>query len=188
MTAFELGTGSGGYLLYFGRIHPEKGTAEAIQLAEAAGLPLILAGIIQDQEYFDRYVAPRIDGSTVTYLGSVEADRRGALLGEAIALLHLINFDEPFGFSVIEAMACGTPVIATARGSMPEIIRHGESGFLVATPEQALAAVRASIGLDRSAVRRSVESRFDVDRMVDAYLEVYRQIVTLHRARPVMPA
>jgi glycosyltransferase involved in cell wall biosynthesis len=102
--------------------------------------------------------------------------------------LHLINFDEPFGFSVVEAMACGTPVIATARGSMPEIIRHGESGFLVATPEKALAAVRASIGLDRSAVRRSVESRFDVDRMVDAYLEVYRQIVTLHRARPVMPA
>ena len=188
MTAFELGTGSGGYLLYFGRIHPEKGTAEAIQLAEAAGLPLILAGIIQDQEYFDRYVAPRIDGSTVIYLGSVGADRRGALLGEAIALLHLINFDEPFGFSVIEAMACGTPVIATARGSMPEIIRHGESGFLVATPEKALAAVRASIGLDRSAVRRSVEPRFDVDRMVDAYLEVYRQIVTLHRARPVMPA
>ncbi len=137
MTGFELGPGAGGYLLYFGRIHPDKGTVEAIDVAEQAGIPLILAGIVQDQEYFDRHVAPRIDGSTVTYVGPVWADGRSELLGGALALLHLINFDEPFGFSVIEAMACGTPVIATERGSMPEIVEHGENGFLVTTPEEA---------------------------------------------------
>ena len=178
MTGFELGTGAGGYLLYFGRIHPDKGTVEAIEVAEQAGIPLILAGIVQDQEYFDRLVAPRIDGSSVTYVGPVWADGRSELLGGALALLHLINFDEPFGFSVIEAMACGTPVIATARGSMPEIVEHGTNGFLVTTPEEAPAAVTASRDLDRSAVRGSVEQRFGIDRMVDEYLDVYRRIVT----------
>ena len=189
MEAFEQGTGDGGYLVYFGRIHPDKGTVEAIEVAGEARIPLILAGIVQDQEYFDRLVAPRIDGSTVTYAGPVWADRRSELLGGARALLHLVNFDEPFGFSVVEAMACGTPVIASARGSMPEIVVPGENGFLVATPEEALAAVTASRDLDRSTVRRSVEQRFGVDRMVDAYLEVYQRVVELHRAkRGVMPA
>ena len=179
MTGFELGTGAGGYLLYFGRIHPDKGTVEAIDVAEQAGIPLILAGIVQDQEYFDRLVAPRIDGSSVTYVGPVWADGRSELLGGALALLHLINFDEPFGFSVIEAMACGTPVIATARGSMPEIVerrderlsRHdagrgaGRGGSLAAIWTEAPCG-------------RSVEQRFGIDRMVDEYLDVYRRIVT----------
>ncbi len=188
MKQFEQGAGGGGYLVYFGRIHPDKGTVEAIEVAEAAAIPLILAGIVQDQSYFDRFVAPRIDDSRVTYVGPVWAEGRSELLGNALALLHLINFDEPFGFSVIEAMACGTPVIATARGSMPEIIEDGTNGFLVTTPEQALAAVNASTGLDRDDVRGSVEQRFGVDRMVDAYLAVYREVLARHGARRrVMP-
>ena len=103
-------------------------------------------------------------------------DRRGDLLGGARALLHLVNFDEPFGFSVVEAMACGTPVVASARGSMPEIVRDGESGFLVGGLDEAVAAVGRVEGLDRAAVRASVERRFDVNRMVDDYLALYRRI------------
>jgi glycosyltransferase involved in cell wall biosynthesis len=173
MNAFELGEGAGGYLLFFGRIHPDKGTAEAIDVADRAGLPLVIAGIVQDSEYFERRVRPRIDGRRVDYLGAAGPDRRGALLGDAVALLHLVAFEEPFGFSVVEAMACGTPVIASARGSMPEIVRDGENGFLVACSEEAVAAVDACRTLDRGAVRASVERRFDVARMVDDYLRVY---------------
>ena len=177
MHTFALGRGDGGYLLYFGRIHPDKGTVRAIDVAERAGLPLVIAGIVQDEAYFERLVAPRIDGERVDYIGAVGPPERGELLGGAVALLHLIDFDEPFGFSVIEAMACGTPVIAHARGSMREIVRDGENGFLVASLAEAVTAVDASASLDRRVVRESVEHRFDVNRMVDDYLRLYRKIV-----------
>jgi len=178
---FELRRTPGEYLLFFGRIHADKGVAEAIDVAERAGMPLVIAGIIQDHGYFEQLVEPRLDGERVRYTGPVGPDRRGGLLGGARALLHLVNFDEPFGFSVVEAMACGTPVIARRRGSMAEIIRHGENGFLVDSAEEAVAAVPASGALDRTAVRASVEGRFDVERMVDDYLALYRRVVELHR-------
>ena len=183
MREFELVRSPGDYLLFFGRIHPEKGTAEAIDVAESADLPLMLAGIIQDQEYFEQFVEPRLDGKRIRYLGPVGPDRRGDLLGGARALLHLVNFEEPFGFSVVEAMACGTPVIAHPRGSMPEIVRDGVNGFLVDSLQQAVAAVHASTDLDRKATRASVEHRFASDRMVGDYLAVYHDVVALHRAR-----
>jgi glycosyltransferase involved in cell wall biosynthesis len=181
MGRFELRRAPGDYLLFFGRIHPDKGTVEAIDVAERAGIPLVIAGIVQDQGYFEQRVEPRLDGESVSYIGAVGPDRRGCLLGGARALLHLVNFDEPFGFSVVEAMACGTPVIATRRGSMPEIVSHGENGFLVDTQQDAVAAVHASGALDRAAVRASVERRFDVERMVDEYLALYQRVVELHR-------
>jgi glycosyltransferase involved in cell wall biosynthesis len=181
MGRFELRRAPGDYLLFFGRIHPDKGTVEAIDVAERAGIPLVIAGIVQDQGYFEQRVEPRLDGEAVSYVGAVGSDRRGCLLGGARALLHLVNFDEPFGFSVVEAMACGTPVIATRRGSMPEIVSHGENGFLVDTQQDAVAAVHASGALDRAAVRASVERRFDVERMVDEYLALYQRVVELHR-------
>lgn len=108
---------------------------------------------------------------------------RGDLRGGARALLHLIGFNEPFGFSVVEAMACGTPVITHSRGSMSEIVRDGENGFLVASVDEAVHAVRASAGIDRRAVRASVEHRFDSNRMVDDHLAVYRRVIELHKAR-----
>ena len=183
MAAFEVHLDPGDYLLFYGRIHPEKGTAEAIEVASLAGLPLIIAGIIQDQDYFDRLVSPHLDGDRVTYLGPVGPEIRGGLLGGARALLHLISFEEPFGFSVVEAMASGTPVIAYPRGSMPEIISHGEGGLLVETVKEAVAAVRACAAFDRALVRSSVETRFDANRMVDEYLAVYHQVVADHSRR-----
>jgi glycosyltransferase involved in cell wall biosynthesis len=180
MAAFDLRTTRGEYLLFFGRIHPDKGTVAAIDVAERAGLPLTIAGIVQDEAYFQRLVKPRLDGERIRYIGPVGPETRGELLGRARALLHLIEFEEPFGFSVVEAMACGTPVIANVRGSMPEIVRHDESGYLVHSIDEAVAAVHASGGMDRLGVRASVERRFDVERMVDEYLDVYQRVVA-HR-------
>lgn len=177
MSRFELQTEPDDYLLFFGRIHPDKGTAEAIEVADRVGMPLIIAGIVQDADYFDRQVKPHVDGTRVSYIGPVGPDVRSGLLGRARALLHLIDFDEPFGFSVVESMACGTPVIANRRGSMPEIVQEGANGFLVDSIATAMAAVRRVDAVDRKRVRESVEQRFDVARMVDEYLSVYRRIV-----------
>ncbi len=184
MDAFELGTG-GGPLVFLGRIHPDKGTAGAIDVAEESGIPLVIAGIIQDTDYFQRFVEPRIDGARVSYVGAVGPADRQRLLGGARAMLHLIDFEEPFGFSVVEAMACGTPVIAHPRGSMPEIISHGINGFLVETNDEVLTAVDESSDIDRAGVRDSVVGRFGVDRMVDDYIAVYERVIAGERpSRP----
>ena len=118
----------GGYLLFLGRIHPDKGTHLAIEVARAAGIPLVIAGIVQDRAYFDEYVAPLVDDHDVQYVGAVQPAERDALLGGALALLHLIAFAEPFGLSVVEALATGTPVIAFRLGSMPEIVTRARPG------------------------------------------------------------
>jgi glycosyltransferase involved in cell wall biosynthesis len=177
MDDFPLHPEGGEDLLFFGRIHPDKGAAEAIAAARASGHRLNLYGIVQDQGYFDRAVAPAIDGASVAYHGAAGGAARVRALGEARALLHLINFDEPFGLSVIEAMACGTPVIATNRGSMPELVEHGVNGFLVDDARGAVDAIARAGDLDRAAVRRSVVERFGIDRMADRYLALYRDIL-----------
>jgi glycosyltransferase involved in cell wall biosynthesis len=182
---FTLRKDSDGYLLFFGRIHPEKGTADAIEVAHRSGRRLVIAGIIQDQHYFDREVAPHIDGDRVRYLGPVGSDERSQVLGGADALLHLIHFDEPFGLSMIEAMACGVPVIAIGRGSVPEIVVNGESGFVVSDRDAAVAAVERIGAVNREAVRKHVEARFSVDRMTDAYLCVYQEVLRTHRSRTI---
>lgn len=179
--AFSLHPKPGGYLLFFGRIHADKGTVEAIDTAERCGIPLVIAGIVQDQQYFDRLVAPRIDGRRVSFVGPVEPPQRLELLGRADALLHLIGFDEPFGFSVVEAMACGTPVIAMRRGSMPELLDDGTTGFLVDGVGDAVAAVRRASALDRAAIRAQAVARFDKERMVDDYIDAYHAVVRERR-------
>ena len=167
-------------LLFFGRIHPDKGAAEAIRAAAATGHRLVMAGIVQDERYYQREVAPFIDGKRVDPVGMVGGDRRGQLLGNAKALLHLIKFDEPFGLSVVEAMACGTPVIAYRRGSMSELVDDGVTGFLVDDLAGAIAALGRIEEIDRATCRRLAVERFAVDRMADDYLALYRQIIAAH--------
>ena len=165
------------YLLFFGRMHPDKGVREAVEIARACGKKLILAGIVQDQDYFDHHVAPHLNNDKVTYIGSVGPVERSRLLGKASALLHPIAFDEPFGLSVVEAMACGTPVIAFDRGRMPELIQSGESGFLVNTVTEAVEAVARIDTIDRTYCRRHVEKHFTVERMIRDYTHVYEAIL-----------
>jgi glycosyltransferase involved in cell wall biosynthesis len=175
----ELPFGPGGEaLVSFGRIHPDKGTSEAIAIAAAAGRRLVLCGIVQDERYYAEEVEPHVDGDRVTYLGSVGPDERARVLGGAAALLHPIAFDEPFGLSVVESMICGTPVIAYPRGSMAEIVDEGVTGFLVDGVEEAAAAVDRAVALDRGACRSAAAARFSAERMVDDYLRVYADVLT----------
>lgn len=164
-------------LVVFGRIHPDKGTAEAITIAKLADRRLVICGIVQDERYFNEEIKPQVDGDQIRYLGSIGSEQRADVLGSAAVLLHPIAFDEPFGLSVVEAMACGTPVIAYRRGSMPEVVDEGVTGFLVHDVDGAVAAVEQAVGLDRNAVSAHAASRFGVDRMVDDYLRVYEQIL-----------
>jgi glycosyltransferase involved in cell wall biosynthesis len=176
---FPFSGAEGEYLLFFGRIHPDKGVREAIHVAQSAGIKLVIAGIVQDRDYYASQVEPHIDGTTVEYLGSVGPDQRADVLGQALALLHLISFDEPFGLSMVESMACGTPVIAFARGSIPEIIRDGETGYIVEDIDGAINAVAAIGTLDRSICRADVEERFTSTRMARDYVRVYQEILNM---------
>jgi len=167
LSDFTFRDGPGRRLVFLGRIHPDKGVAAAIAVAEAVGLPLVIAGIVHDREYFDREIAPHLDGEAVRYVGPIGPRDRDALLGSAVALLHLVEFPEPFGLSMIEAMACGTPVIARRRGSVPEVIDEGVTGFVVDDVAGAVAAVDRVRSLDRRGVRTRAAERFSRDRMVD---------------------
>ena len=168
---------AGDDLVVFGRIHPEKGTADAIEIARRGGRRLIICGIVQDAAYFAEQVEPWIDGDHVVYRGSVGPAERAEVLGTAAALLHPIHFDEPFGLSVAEAMASGTPVIAYRRGSMPELVDDGRTGFLVDNLEEAVAALARLASVNRERVRAWARDRFDVERMVDGYLRVYDSLL-----------
>ena len=178
LAEFTLRERPGRGLVYFGRIHPDKGVADAIAVAKAAGVPLVIAGIVHDRRYFEREIAPHVDGDRVRYVGSLGPAERDELLGSALALLHLVEFAEPFGLSMIEAMACGTPVIARGRGAVREVVDEGLTGFVVDDVAGAIDAVRRIGALDRRAVRARVAERFSRDRMVDDYLRVYERIVS----------
>lgn len=165
------------YLLFFGRIHPEKGTYESIQIAKQSGRKLIISGLIQHKEYFDSKVKPFINDDDIVYVGNSGPRERDKLLGEAYALLHPVSFEEPFGLSVAEAMMCGTPVIAFNLGSMPELILNGKTGFLVNTTEEAADAVANIKSIDRKYCREFAVSKFSRQKMVEGYLKVYKKIL-----------
>ncbi|MGO8957113.1 MAG: glycosyltransferase family 4 protein [Streptosporangiaceae bacterium] len=167
----------GNQLVSFGRIHPDKGTADAIEIARRVGRRLVICGIVQDERYFADAVEPHVDGDEVVFMGSVGPQRRAKVLGDAAALLHPIHFDEPFGLSVVEAMACGTPVVAYQRGSMAELVDEGVTGYLAHDIESSVGAVRAAVRLDRADVHARAVARFGADRMVEDYLRTYSELL-----------
>ena len=173
---FEFNGHPGDYLLYFGRIHPDKGTAEAIEIAKKCKRKLVIAGIVQDENYFREKIEPQLN-EQIEYLGSAGPTKRNFLLGNALALLHPINFNEPFGLSVAEAMLCGTPVIAFNKGSMPELIKHKETGFLVNNIDEAAVAVDGLRNLERINCRKWAASQFSGEKMAEDYLKLYRKIL-----------
>jgi glycosyltransferase involved in cell wall biosynthesis len=165
------------YLLFFGRIHADKGAYEAIQIAKKSKRRLIIAGIIQDEIYFKEKIKPYLNKDDISFVGSANPKQRNKLMGNAIALLHPIHFAEPFGLSVVESFACGTPVIAFNKGSMPEVISNRKNGFLVSTIDEAVSAVK-NIGLiERSFCRKDAEQRFSSQRMVNDYINAYQMII-----------
>ena len=167
----------GEYILYFGRVHHDKGTKEAVEIARALNMRLILAGIIQDDEYFNDYVKPFLKEGEVEYVGSVGPEKRDDLLGNAKLLLHPINFNEPFGLSIVEAMACGTPVVAFNKGSMPELITNGKNGFLVNNSDEAIERIKEIDSISRMNCRKVVEEKFSKESMAKKYIEVYEKIL-----------
>jgi glycosyltransferase involved in cell wall biosynthesis len=163
-------------LVHYGRIHPDKGTHLAIELAKKCGKDLIIAGIIQDQDYFDTLLRPHINNSSIQYIGPVNPVQRDALLKQAYAVVHLNTIPERFGLVMAEAMAAGVPVIAMDLGSCREVIADGQTGYLVNNVDEAVQAVGKIDRIEREKCRRHVEENFTIDRMVSHYEKVYEEI------------
>ena len=182
--AFTFVDRPGDYLVFMARFHPEKGAHLAIEVARRAGVRLKIAGIPHDRAYFAEAIAPHVDGDAVQLLGEVRGPDRDALLGGALALVHMTTRPERFGLTLIEAMACGTPILGAAMGSVPEIVRDGVTGFVCASVDDAVARVPQLAALSRRACRDHVETTFSTDRMVDRYLDAYRAALRLRTPPP----
>jgi len=182
LTLYPLQELAGDQLVFLGRIHPDKGVHLAIQVARRSGLPLLIAGIIQDQAYFREQVEPHLNG-TIRYIGPVDVNGKNQLFARALALLHLNTIPERFGLVLAEANAAGVPVIAMDRGSCREVIEDGQTGFLVNDVDEAVRVLQRLPEIDRRACRQRVLKRFSVETMVEAYERVYQQIFDLEKKR-----
>lgn len=173
----------GGYLAFLGRIAPEKGVDRAIAISRASGLPLKIAAKIDrvDRDYYDNHIKPLLNQSGVEFIGEIDDIGKGRFLGEASALLFPINWPEPFGLVMIEAMACGTPILAFADGSVPEVIDEGITGSIISSIDEAPRALRKVLTLDRRKVRQRFEERFSSARMARDYVAVYEKILARRR-------
>ncbi|MBI4744564.1 MAG: glycosyltransferase family 4 protein [Actinobacteria bacterium] len=177
MDEFTFQEKQGDYLIFLGRISFEKGTHLAVELAQKTGMKLIIAGIIQEEDYFNQMVKPYIDGKQIEFIGPVEPKDRNELLGKGYALLHLITLPERFGLTMAESMACGTPVIGMDLGSVIEVISHNKTGFLVNSIEESVQAVEKISSINRRDCRKRVEENFTVDHMTEEYIKVYKKIL-----------
>src|SRR6185295_3476516 len=169
----------GGYVAFLGRISPEKRADRAIQIARSLGVPLKIAAKVDrvDEKYFREEIEPLLDGPGVEFIGEINEQQKTEFLGEASALLFPVDWPEPFGLSMIEAMACATPVLAFRCGSVPEVIDQGVTGFVVDSVEDAISALPRVLALDRRAVRRQFERRFTATRMAQDYVRAYRSLL-----------
>ncbi len=170
----------GGYLAFLGRISPEKGVDRAIKVARTLGIPLKIAAKVDraDETYFRERIAPLLKGPGVQFIGEINEEEKTDFLGQALALMFLIDWPEPFGLSMIEAMACGTPVLAMRRGSIAEVVEDGLTGHIVDSIEEAIVTLPHVIALDRRVVRQRFEKRFTATRMANDYLRVYNTLLT----------
>ena len=173
---YPLGTGAGGYLAFIGRISPEKRLDRAIEIAGRVGLPLKIAAKVDkvDRDYFESVIEPLLRRPGIEFLGEISDCDKGEFLGNAAALLFPIDWPEPFGLAMIEAMACGTPVLAFRHGSVPEVIDEGVTGLIVDTMDEAIRKLPHVLALDRRAVRRRFDQRFTATRMAKDYVQIYR--------------
>jgi glycosyltransferase involved in cell wall biosynthesis len=169
----------GDYLVYIGRISPEKKVDSAVRIAVESGIPLKVAAKVgrDDQEYFDTTIRPLFAHPLVEYLGEVDDRDKGKLLREALAFLHPVDWPEPFGLAMLEAMACGTPVIARRRGSIPEVVDHGLTGFIFDHDEEAISLLKKALPISRRRCRQQFEQRFLATQMADGYLTAYRTML-----------
>jgi len=176
-----------GYLAFIGRISPEKRPDVAISIARRAGIPLKIAAKVDkvDRDYFETRIAPLLDHPLIDYIGEIGDSEKSEFLGNARALLFPIDWPEPFGLVMIEAMACGTPVIAWNRGSVPEVVEHGVTGYIVDSEEEALAALSTIEQLDRHTIRAVFERRFAARTMARAYVDLYARLL---QSRPLLRA
>lgn len=176
---FPFGDGSDGYAVFLGRLSPVKGPDKAIEISKKAGLKLKIAAKINEweQDYFVQKIKPHIDGDNVEYLGTVNEQEKKDLLSKASVLLFPINWPEPFGLVMIEAMACGTPVIAFNHGSVPEVVDDGITGFVVNSVQEAVAAIKKLPSLDRRTVRSRFEKRFSAHQMARDYVDAYEEVI-----------
>lgn len=176
---FKKGDGNGNYLAFLGRTSPEKGLEKAIEWAITANLPLKIAAKVDnaDKTYFETVIKPMLNHPLIEFIGEIGEEQKQDFLGNASALVFPINWSEPFGIVMIEAMACGTPVIAHSMGSVPEIIEHGKNGFIVSSTEEAVAIIHQLKNVDRDKIRLSFEQRFTAERMARDYLHIYQQLI-----------
>ncbi len=170
-------------LIFLGRIHPDKGVHLAIEIAQKSGLPLLIAGIVQDKAYFREQVEPHLDGQLIRFLGPVDVVGKNELFAKAFALLHLNTIPERFGLVLAEANAAGVPVIAMDLGSCREVIDDGTTGFLVKGVDEAVLALKRIPEIDEDACRRHVQDNFSIDKMIDGYESVYEEIFAAESTR-----
>jgi len=169
----------GKYLAFLGRVSPEKGLDRAIRIAQRVGMPLKVAAKIDkaDEEYFDQKIKPMLDDPNVEFIGEIGEDEKGDFLGNAYGLLFPIRWPEPFGLTMIEAMSCGTPVVAFNEGSVPEVLDNGKGGFIVKSEDEAVEAVKHLDRISRQTVRECFEERFSARRMAHDYVDIYRKVL-----------